>query len=32
MWHPMHPGYWPVHCHNTYHAEAGVMTSSDYLN
>lgn len=26
------PGYWPVHCHNTYHAEAGMMSTFDYLN
>jgi len=26
------PGYWPMHCHNTYHAEAGMLTSFDYLN
>jgi FtsP/CotA-like multicopper oxidase with cupredoxin domain len=26
------PGYWPLHCHNTYHAEAGMMTTFDYLN
>ncbi len=25
------PGYWPLHCHNTYHAEAGMMTTFDYL-
>ena len=26
------PGYWPLHCHNTYHAEAGMATTFDYLN
>lgn len=26
------PGYWPLHCHNTYHAEAGMMSTFDYLN
>jgi len=26
------PGYWPMHCHNTYHAEAGMLSSFDYLN
>lgn len=26
------PGYWPMHCHNTYHAEAGMMTTFDYLD
>ena len=25
------PGYWPLHCHNAYHAEAGMMTTFDYL-
>jgi len=25
------PGYWPLHCHNTYHAEAGMATTFDYL-
>ena len=25
------PGYWPMHCHNTYHAEAGMLTTFDYL-
>ena len=25
------PGQWMVHCHNTYHAEAGMMTRLDYL-
>jgi FtsP/CotA-like multicopper oxidase with cupredoxin domain len=25
-------GYWPLHCHDTYHAEAGMMTTFDYLN
>ena len=24
------PGKWMVHCHNTYHAEAGMMTRLDY--
>ena len=24
------PGQWMVHCHNTYHAEAGMMTRLDY--
>ena len=26
------PGYWPLHCHNTYHAEAGMVSTFDYLN
>ena len=26
------PGYWPMHCHNTYHAEAGMLSTFDYLN
>ena len=25
------PGYWPMHCHNTYHGEAGMFTTFDYL-
>jgi FtsP/CotA-like multicopper oxidase with cupredoxin domain len=25
------PGRWMVHCHNLYHAEAGMMTRLDYL-
>ncbi len=25
------PGKWMVHCHNAYHAEAGMMTRLDYL-
>lgn len=25
------PGYWPLHCHNTYHAEAGMATTFDYV-
>jgi FtsP/CotA-like multicopper oxidase with cupredoxin domain len=25
------PGRWPVHCHNVYHAEAGMMTLLGYL-
>lgn len=25
------PGYWPLHCHNTYHAEAGMLSTFDYL-
>ena len=25
------PGYWPMHCHNTYHAEAGMITTFDYV-
>lgn len=24
------PGKWMVHCHNAYHAEAGMMTRLDY--
>jgi len=24
------PGIWMIHCHNTYHQEAGMMTSLDY--
>lgn len=26
------PGYWPMHCHNTYHAEAGMVSTFDYLS
>ena len=26
------PGYWPMHCHNTYHGEAGMCTTFDCLN
>jgi FtsP/CotA-like multicopper oxidase with cupredoxin domain len=26
------PGYWPMHCHNAYHAEAGMISTFDYLN
>jgi multicopper oxidase len=25
------PGIWMMHCHNTYHQEAGMMTSLDYV-
>jgi FtsP/CotA-like multicopper oxidase with cupredoxin domain len=25
------PGYWPMHCHNAYHAEAGMINTFDYL-
>ena len=25
------PGIWMLHCHNTYHQEAGMMTSLNYL-
>lgn len=25
------PGRWMIHCHNAYHAEAGMMTRLDYL-
>jgi FtsP/CotA-like multicopper oxidase with cupredoxin domain len=25
------PGIWMMHCHNTYHQEAGMMTSLNYL-
>lgn len=25
------PGEWMVHCHNTYHQEAGMMTTLDYV-
>ncbi len=25
------PGYWPMHCHNAYHAEAGMFSTFDYL-
>lgn len=25
------PGYWPMHCHNNYHGEAGMFTTFDYL-
>jgi FtsP/CotA-like multicopper oxidase with cupredoxin domain len=24
------PGQWMIHCHNAYHAEAGMMTRLDY--
>lgn len=24
------PGIWMLHCHNTYHQEAGMMTSLSY--
>ena len=24
------PGEWPLHCHNAYHLEAGMMTSIEY--
>lgn len=24
------PGTWMMHCHNTYHQDAGMMTSVDY--
>jgi FtsP/CotA-like multicopper oxidase with cupredoxin domain len=24
------PGVWMMHCHNTYHQEAGMMTSLNY--
>jgi multicopper oxidase len=24
------PGIWMLHCHNTYHQEAGMMTSLNY--
>lgn len=24
------PGKWMLHCHNAYHAEAGMMTRLDY--
>ena len=24
------PGVWMLHCHNTYHQEAGMMTSLNY--
>lgn len=24
------PGIWMIHCHNTYHQEAGMMTSLNY--
>ncbi len=26
------PGEWMLHCHNTYHQEAGMMTSLNYIN
>jgi FtsP/CotA-like multicopper oxidase with cupredoxin domain len=26
------PGIWMMHCHNTYHQEAGMMTSLDYTS
>jgi FtsP/CotA-like multicopper oxidase with cupredoxin domain len=25
------PGVWLLHCHNAYHAEAGMMTRLEYL-
>jgi FtsP/CotA-like multicopper oxidase with cupredoxin domain len=25
-----HPGIWMMHCHNTYHQEAGMVTSLNY--
>ncbi len=25
------PGRWMLHCHNAYHAEAGMMTRLDYI-
>jgi len=25
------PGIWMLHCHNTYHQEAGMMTSLNYM-
>jgi multicopper oxidase len=25
------PGEWMLHCHNTYHMEAGMMTSLNYV-
>ncbi|EPQ78466.1 multicopper oxidase family protein [Mycobacterium marinum] len=25
------PGYWVLHCHNSYHREAGMMTLLDYI-
>jgi multicopper oxidase len=25
------PGQWPLHCHNTYHQVAGMMTRLDYV-
>jgi FtsP/CotA-like multicopper oxidase with cupredoxin domain len=25
------PGQWMVHCHNAYHAQAGMMTRLDYV-
>jgi FtsP/CotA-like multicopper oxidase with cupredoxin domain len=26
------PGIWMVHCHNTYHQAAGMMTSLNYTS
>ena len=26
------PGIWMLHCHNTYHQEAGMMTSLNYTS
>ena len=26
------PGIWMLHCHNTYHHEAGMMTSLNYVS
>ena len=25
------PGNWMIHCHNAYHAEAGMMTRLEYI-
>ena len=25
------PGRWMIHCHNAYHAEAGMMTRLEYV-
>ena len=25
------PGQWLIHCHNTYHAEAGMQTTLSYV-
>jgi FtsP/CotA-like multicopper oxidase with cupredoxin domain len=30
--HADNPGRWMVHCHNAYHAEAGMMTRLEYLS
>lgn len=29
--HTVNPGQWLIHCHNTYHAELGMMTTLSYV-